>query len=106
MDATLQTEAPDIVSQSEDTRMYTLFNLFRGVDEMRSNAKGTIYPEIGKGRFCEMAIIRPSDSILRAFSTMVNTPLEQIRCLKQHIASFQTGRDLFLPRLIGGDTVV
>jgi type I restriction enzyme S subunit len=34
--------------------MYLLFNLLSRVNEIRSNAKGTTYPEISKDRFREM----------------------------------------------------
>jgi type I restriction enzyme S subunit len=34
--------------------MYLLFNLMSRVEEIRSNAKGTTYPEISKSRFRDM----------------------------------------------------
>ena len=41
----------NIIPHNEEMRMYLLFNLMSRVAEIRSNAKGTTYPEISKGRF-------------------------------------------------------
>lgn len=96
----------NIIPFSDDMRMYMLFNLLDRVDEIRSNSKGTTYSEISKGRFREMAVIKPSDTILKAFGTSVSTLLNQVRCLKKQIDNLQMVRDLLLPRLMNGEISV
>ena len=40
----------NIVPHDEELRLYILFDLINRVPEIRSNAQGTTYPEISKGR--------------------------------------------------------
>ena len=95
-----------IVYRAEDMKVYMLFNLLSRIDETRSNAKYMSDAEVSKRGFHEMAIIRPFDATLRALFTTVRTLLKEIRCLKEQVANLQTARDLHLPGLMGGDTVV
>jgi len=46
----------NIIPHDANARMWLLFNLMNRVEEIRSNAKGTTYPEISKGRFRDMNI--------------------------------------------------
>ena len=92
----------NIISRDESLRMYLLFNLMNRVSEIRSNAKGTTYPEISKGRFRSMDMVVPESSVLKRFSRITSDIVRQVRCLKRSAASLAAARDLLLPRLING----
>lgn len=82
--------------------MFLLFNLMSRVSEIRSNAKGTTYPEISKGRFRQMDIIVPSESLVFEFRRLAGDIIRQVRRLKQGILQLTQARDLLLPRLVAG----
>jgi type I restriction enzyme S subunit len=86
--------------------MYLLFNLMSRVTEIRSNAKGTTYPEISKGRFREMEVIVPSKTLVNEFAMFASNIIQQVRRLKQSMLKFQAARDLLLPRLMNGEVAV
>ena len=90
----------NIVPHDERLRLYLLFNLMSRVAEIRSNAKGTTYPEISKGRFRAMDIVIPESAIVEKFSGMVFEILRQMLCLKHSAARLAQARDLLLPRLM------
>jgi len=96
----------NIISKNNDLRFYLLSNLMSRVDEIRSNAKGTTYPEISKGRFRAMDIVLPETILIKAFGEVVSGLIEQIRCLKKQIAWLAKARDLLLPRLMNGEVAV
>ena len=79
---------------------------FSRVDEIRSNAKGTTYPEISKGRFRDMDIIVPPDILVKEFSDTANHIFKQVRILKQSTSKLEQARDLLLPRLMSGEITV
>ena len=93
----------NIIPHDEETRMYLLFNLMSRVTEIRSNAKGTTYPEISKGRFRQMDIIIPPKSLIGQFARFTSDTIKQIRYLKRGILQLTKARDLLLPRLMNGD---
>ena len=92
----------NIIPHDEEMRMYLLFNLMSRASEIRSNAKGTTYPEISKGRFRQMDIIIPSESLVSEFWRLASDIIQQMRCLKQRIFQLIQARDLLLPRLLDG----
>ncbi len=96
----------NIIPNNNDLRFYLLSNLMSRVDEIRSNAKGTTYPEISKSRFRAMDIVLPETMLIKAFGEVVNGLIEQIRCLKKQIAQLAKARDLLLPRLMNGEVRV
>ena len=93
----------NIIPYDEEMRMYLLFNLMSRVTEIRSNAKGTTYSEISKGRFRQMNIIIPPESLIGQFSRFANDTMQQIRYLKREILQLTQARDLLLPRLMSGE---
>lgn len=93
----------NIIPNDEEFRMYLLFNLMNRVEEIRSNAKGTTYPEISKGRFRDMDITVPTSTLIAEFSRPSWDVIQQIRILKKSIDRLETGRDLLLPRLMSGE---
>ena len=90
----------NIVPHDERLRLYLLFNLMSRVAEIRSNAKGTTYPEISKGRFRAMDIVIPKSAITEKFSGMASEILRKMLCLKRSAARLAQARDLLLPRLM------
>jgi len=96
----------NIIPHQEEIRMYVLFNLMNRVNEIRSNTKGTTYPEISIGRFREMKIVIPSKIILMEFSNVAGDILDQIRCLKQINQRAASAHGLLLTRLMSGDITV
>lgn len=90
----------NVVPHDERLRLYLLFNLMSRVAEIRSNAKGTTYPEISKGRFRAMDIVIPEGVILEKFSTTASVVLQQVLCLKRSTARLLQARDMLLPRLM------
>ncbi len=96
----------NVIPNSESFRMYVLHNLMSRVEEIRSNAKGTTYPEISKGRFRQMDIVLPTESLAMQFSDVAGANLQQVRLLKRSIRKLEEARDLLLPRLMSGELTV
>ena len=96
----------NIIPHDGEMRMYMLFNLMSRVAEIRNNAKGTTYPEISKGRFRQMDIILPTESLISEFGRLAGDIIQQVRCLKREIAQLAQARDLLLPRLMNGEVAV
>ncbi len=96
----------NIIPHENELRMYLLFNLMSRVTEIRSNAKGTTYPEISKGRFRGMEVIVPSKTLVNEFAGFASDIILQVRRLKQSMFKLQAARDLLLPRLMNGEVVV
>ena len=96
----------NIIPHDEEMRMYLLFNLMSRVTEIRSNAKGTTYPEISKGRFRQMDIIIPPESLIGKFARFAGDTIQQTRYLKRGILQLTKVRDLLLPRLMSGEITV
>lgn len=96
----------NIIPHDHQLRMYLLFNLMSRVDEIRGNAKGSTYPEISKGRFREMDVVIPMESLATEFGGFANAIVQQVRSLKQMTLQLAKARDLLLPRLMNGEIEV
>jgi type I restriction enzyme S subunit len=96
----------NIIPYDVNARMWLLFNLMSRVEEIRSNAKGTTYPEISKGRFRDMDIVIPPDSLVNEFAEPAGHIIQQVRALKQSTLKLQQARDLLLPRVMNGEIPV
>jgi len=96
----------NIIPYEVNARMWLLFNLMSRVEEIRSNAKGTTYPEISKGRFRDMDIVISPDSLVNEFAEPAGHIIQQVRALKQSTLKLQQARDLLLPRLMNGEIPV
>ena len=96
----------NIIPLDEKMRMYLLFNLMSRVAEIRSNAKGTTYPEISKGRFRQMDIVVPTRNLIVDFAKIACDIMQQVRYLKHSTLKLTQARDLLLPRLMSGEVVV
>ena len=96
----------NIIPHDEEMRMYLLFNLMSRVAEIRSNAKGTTYPEISKGRFRQMDIVIPTKNLIVDFAKTVCDIMQQVRYLKHSTLTLTQARDLLLPWLMNGEVAV
>ena len=96
----------NIIPHDEEMRMYLLFNLMSRVAEIRSNAKGTTYPEISKGRFRQMDIVIPTKNLVIDFAKTVCDIMQQVRYLKHSTLKLTQARDLLLPRLMNGEIAI
>ena len=92
----------NIIPRDTGMTMYLLFNLMSRVNEIRSNAKGTTYPEISKGRFRAMDIVIPEESVVARFADLASDVIRQIRIVKRSTLYLAQARDLLLPRLMSG----
>ena len=86
--------------------MYLLFNLMSRASEIRSNAKGTTYPEISKGRFRQMDVMIPARTLVVDFSKIAFGIIQQVRSLKHSTLKLTQARDLFLPKLMNGEITI
>nr|WP_319539035.1 restriction endonuclease subunit S [uncultured Methanospirillum sp.] len=84
------------------SKWYIAYNLISRVEEIRSNASGSTYKEISKGRFRDMSIILPTKNTALEFGEICNNNFEFIRALKNQQIKLQEARDLLLPRLMNG----
>ena len=96
----------NIIPHNEEVRMYLLFNLMKRVAEIRSNAKGTTYPEISKGRFRTMDIMVPAETLMVRFANIATDTMRKVRCLKRSLRRLTQARDLLLPHLMSGEITV
>lgn len=95
-----------IIPFDKKIRMYLLFNLISRVAEIRSNAKGTTYLEISKGRFRKMDIVVPAKPLVIEFANIASDVVRQVRSLKRSTLRLSQARDLLLPRLMSGEVAV
>ena len=96
----------NVIPHEEEMRMYLLFNLMSRVAEIRSNAKGSTYPEISKGRFRDMDIVVPTKPLAVEFAKIASAIIREVRCLKRLTLGLSRARDLLLPRLMSGEVAV
>ena len=96
----------NVIPRDEEMRLYLLFNLMSRVAEFRSNAKGSTYPEISKGRFRDMDIVVPAKPLVVEFANITATIIRQVRCLKRLTLGLCQARELLLPRLMSGEVAV
>ena len=96
----------NIIPHDDGMRMYLLFNLMSRVSEIRSNAKGTTYPEISKGRFRQMDVMIPANTLVVDFAKIASGIIQQVRHLKHSTLKLTQARDLLLPRLMNGEMTI
>ena len=89
-----------VVPHDASWRWYLLFNLMSRVEEIRSNAKGSTFPEISKARFRSMNVAIPEGNALIDFNGVVEPLMQQVRVLAKQSAALATVRDMLLPRLM------
>ena len=89
-----------IIPNNDSWRWYLLFNLMSRVEEIRSNAKGSTFPEISRARFRSMEIIVPNDDVLIEFNVSIEPLMQQVRTLAKQNKTLASIRDMLLPRLM------
>lgn len=94
-----------IIPNDDSWRWYLLFNLMSRVEEIRSNAKGSTFPEISRARFRSMDVAIPDDNALIEFNGVVEPLMQQVRILAKQNAALATARDMLLPRLMKGELI-
>ncbi len=85
---------------------YLLFHLSERVEEIRSMASGSTYPEVSRGKFRELEVIVPARPLTLLFDEYAAHLLGQIRILKLQEARLRAARDILLPQLITGAITV
>ena len=95
----------NIIPHEKEMRMYLLFNLMDRVAEIRSNAKGTTYPEINKGHFRQMPLVVPSGDLVIEFSRIGSETVRQVRILAALTTKLKQARDILLPQLMNGGVI-
>ena len=95
----------NIIPHEEEMRMYLLFNLMNRVAEIHSNAKGTTYPEISKGRFRQMPLVVPSKDLVIEFSKIGSEIIRQMRILTILTEKCKQARGILLSQLMNGGVV-
>ena len=93
-----------IVPHEENMRYYLLHNLMERVEEIRSNAKGSTFPEISKTRFRSLKIKVPSQDALNDFQMIVEPIYEQVQTLAGAMRKLVESRDMLLPKLMSGES--
>lgn len=83
---------------------YLLFHLSERVEEIRSMASGSTYPEVSRGKFREFEVIVPARPLTLLFEEYAAHLLRQIHILKMQEVRLRAARDILLPRLITGVT--
>jgi type I restriction enzyme S subunit len=96
----------NIIPKNDWIRMYLLYNLMARVEEIRSNAAGSTYKEISKGRFRQLKIVIPPRLVAQEFNDFTYQLLKQVRVLKKQQLKLTQARDLLLPRLMNGEIAV
>ena len=91
-----------IIPNDDSLRWYLLFNLMSRVEEIRSNAKGSTFPEISRARFRSMDVAIPDDNALIEFNGVVEPLMQQVWILAKQNVALATARDMLLPRLMKG----
>lgn len=91
-----------IVPHEENMRYYLLHNLMERVEDIRSNAKGSTFPEISKTRFRSLKIKVPSQDALNDFQMAVEPIYNQVKTLAEVNRKLAKARDMLLPKLING----
>jgi len=95
-----------IVPKAEALSLYLLFHLSDRVEEIRSMASGSTYPEVSRGKFREFEVLVPEMKLVPFFEEQASLVLGQIRVLKQQDEKLRAARDLLLPKLMSGEIAV
>jgi type I restriction enzyme, S subunit len=95
-----------IIPNETYLRMYLLQNLVFRVEEIRSNAGGSTYKEISRGKFKVLPVVVPGEPLLQEFEEQASDTHAQVRTLHAMNQRLAEARDLLLPRLMSGEIAV
>lgn len=91
-----------IIPNKEIFRMYLLYSFKSRKEEIISNANGSTFLEISKGRFRKMKVMLPSEDILDTFEKRTFLMFKEVLHLEYQNTLLTRQRDLLLPRLMSG----
>ena len=91
-----------IIPNKDNVRMYLLYTFKARKEEIISNANGSTFLEISKGRFRKMKLLVPSEDILNMFEKRTMLNFREVLHLEMQNQLFTRQRDLLLPRLMSG----
>lgn len=96
----------NIIPHEDDLRMYLLYNLMYRVEEIRSHALGSTYPEISKSRFRALEITVPPPILYQQFNEFAQSCFLETRLLQKQNIRLSKARDILLTRLMNGEIAV
>lgn len=82
--------------------LYILHWVRASLDEVKSYASGTTFPEISKANFRPIQLVVPQQELLRAFDALAEPLFGLITSSVRESAGLATLRDYLLPRLLSG----
>ena len=91
-----------IIPNKDNVRMYLLYTFKARKEEIISNANGSTFLEISKGRFRKMKVLVPSEDILNMFEKKTMLSFREVLHLEMQNTLLTRQRDLLLPRLMSG----
>ena len=91
-----------IIPNKETFRMYLLYTFKSRKEEIISNANGSTFLEISKGRFRKMKVLVPPEDILDSFEKKTLLMFKVVLHLEYQNQLLTRQRDLLLPRLMSG----
>ncbi len=91
-----------IIPNKETFRMYLLYTFKSRKEEIISNANGSTFLEISKGRFRTMKVLVPPEGILDSFEKKTLLMFKVVLHLEYQNQLLTHQRDLLLPRLMSG----
>ena len=91
-----------IIPNKETFRMYLLYTFKSRKEEIISNANGSTFLEISKGRFRKMKVLVPPEDILDSFEKKTLLMFKVVLHLEYQNQLLTHQRDLLLPRLMSG----
>lgn len=91
-----------IIPNKEIFMMYLLYTFKSRKEEIISNANGSTFLEISKGRFRKMKVMIPSEDILDTFEKRTFLMFKEVLHLEYQNTLLTRQRDLLLPRLMSG----
>lgn len=91
-----------IIPNKDNVRMYLLYTFKARKEEIISNANGSTFLEISKGRFRKMKLLVPTEDILNMFEKRTMLNFREVLHLEMQNQLLTRQRDLLLPRLMSG----
>lgn len=73
------------------------------MDEIKSRASGTTFPEISKTAFRPIKVCVPTEAILESFTATVEPLFDKLAANMRESRCLETIRDYLLPKLLSGD---
>lgn len=91
-----------LVCNTDLTPLYVLHWVRSSLDEIKSRASGTTFPEISKAGFRPISLAVPPPPLVQAFDAAVNPAFDLITSNARESAKLAALRDYLLPRLLSG----